>query len=415
MKKKLDPSREPWMRAAETRAVMDALTSGGGAARFVGGAVRNALLQREVGDIDIATPLLPQAVMRRLESARIRAVPTGIEHGTITAIVNGHAFEVTTLRRDVETDGRHAVVAYSAKWEEDAQRRDFTINALYASADGELFDFNGGLDDLDLGRVRFIGDPVARIREDYLRILRLFRFHAWYGKGEIDKDALHAATAERAGLRRLSGERIQKELLRLLGAEQPCPALHAMKIAGILAEILPDVASLDRFDALVSIDAAYFFPADPVLRLAALAPPIPAIAEAVAVRLKLSNEHRDRIVDLAGAREKLSPDMPVHELRSLLYRLGTARVHDRILLAWSDDKDPSNTIAWRALLALADAWVRPRFPLTGRDVMAAGIPEGPLVGKVLSDVEEWWIANNFTDDESSLVERLKAVVQGVVN
>ncbi|HEX4080133.1 MAG TPA: CCA tRNA nucleotidyltransferase [Rhizomicrobium sp.] len=415
MKKKLDPSREAWMRAAETSAVMDALTSGGGAARFVGGAVRNALLQREVGDVDIATPLLPQEVMSRLESARIRAVPTGIEHGTITATVNGRPFEVTTLRRDVETDGRHAVVAYSEKWEEDAQRRDFTINALYASADGELFDFHGGLDDLDLGHVRFIGDPVARIREDYLRILRLFRFHAWYGKGEIDKGALHAATAERTGLRRLSGERIQKELLRLLGAERPCPCLHVMNVAGILAEVIPEAVSLDRLDALVAIDAACFFPADPVLRLAALTPAVPAVAESVADRLKLSNEHRDRIVDLAGAPENLSPAMPVCELRSLLYRLGTGRIRDRIFLRWSEDKDPSHAIAWRALLALAEAWVRPRFPLTGRDVMAAGVPEGPLVGKVLSDVEEWWIANNFTDDGPSLGERLKTVVQGVVN
>ncbi|MGH6878125.1 MAG: CCA tRNA nucleotidyltransferase, partial [Rhizomicrobium sp.] len=277
----LDPCRETWMRAEETRAVMAALTSAGGAARFVGGAVRNALLGREVGDVDIATPLLPEEVARRLEAAHIVAVPTGIEHGTITAVVDGKGFEVTTLRRDVTTDGRRAVVAFSDSWAEDARRRDFTINALYAAPDGELFDYTGGLDDLAAARVRFIGDPVARIREDYLRILRLFRFQAWYGKGEIDEDALHAATAERAGLQRLSGERVQKELLRLLAAEQPCPPLRAMAAAGILDEIIPHAGRLDTLERLAAIDAANFFAADPMLRLAALAQPAPSVAAAI--------------------------------------------------------------------------------------------------------------------------------------
>lgn len=413
--KKLDPARETWMHAEETRAVMAVLASAGGSARFVGGAVRNALLGRGVDDVDIATPLLPEEVARRFDAAHIQAVPTGLEHGTITAVMNGKAFEITTLRRDVATDGRHAVVAFSDSWAEDAARRDFTINALYASQDGEVFDFNGGLNDLEAGRVRFIGDPVIRIREDYLRIMRLFRFQAWYGSDKIDEDALRAATAERGGLKNLSGERVQKELLRLLEAEQPCPSLRAMAAADILSEIMPDGIGLDRFERLVAIDAANFFVVDPVLRLAALLPAAPTVAAALAERLKFSNENRNRIIDLAGAQEQLAPFMPVRELRKLLYQLGAHCVRDRILLRWSEDKKNSNAVAWRALLALADAWVRPRFPLTGRDVMAAGIRQGPLVGAVLSEVEKWWIANDFSDDALSLAERLKAVVQAVAS
>ena len=409
MKTKLDPAREPWMRTKEVCAVMEALTAEGRAARFVGGAVRNALLDRPVDDIDIATPLVPDEVTRRLTHARIAALPTGIEHGTVTAVVNGRAFEVTTLRRDVATDGRRAVVAFSEAWEEDAARRDFTINALYASFDGGLFDYNGGIADLAAGRIRFIGDPVQRIREDFLRVLRLFRFHAWYGKGEIDERALAAAAAEREGIRILSGERIRKELLRLLESENPVPVLQAMQQHKILAEIVPGEADLERLDRLVAIDAANFFKPDPFLRLIALEDP--PVAQAMSERLKLSNEERDRLLDLAGAREELTPYLPVREVRRMLYRLSGQRFRDRVLLAWADDAKSSNTIAWRALLALADAWERPRFPLSGRDVMAAGVPEGPLVGRVLAEVEAWWIDSDFTDDTFSLAERLKAATQ----
>jgi poly(A) polymerase len=411
MTRRLDPSREIWMGAGETCAVMGVLLASGGDARFVGGAVRNALLNCNVGDIDIATPLLPTEVMRRLESEKIAAIPTGIAHGTVTAVIGGKAFEVTTLRRDVSTDGRRATVEFSDNWAEDAGRRDFTINALYASLDGELFDFTGGLGDLEARRVRFIGEPSARIREDYLRILRLFRFHAWYGKGEINEEGLRAATAERSGLQRLSGERVQKEMLRLLEAENPVPSLRAMAATGILAELFPDGTRLDLAERLTAIDAANFFAADPVLRLAALLPDDPAVAEAVAARLKLSNQNRGRIGDLAGANEKLVPYLSVREVRRLLYRLGTQRFRDLIFLRWADDQKDSNANAWRALLALADTWERPRFPLTGREVMAAGVPEGPHVGRVLAEVEEWWIDSDFTEDRLSLAERLKAIVQ----
>lgn len=413
MNRRLDPASDPWMSAPETRRVLEALTKDGGAARFVGGVVRNALAGQPISDIDIATPLLPDEVTRRLEAAGLGAVPTGIEHGTITAIAAGKPFEITTLRRDVSTDGRRATVAFSTDWKEDAGRRDFTINALYAAADGEVFDYFGGLADLDAGRVRFIGDPVARIREDYLRILRLFRFHAWYGRGEIDGDALRATVSERAGLSILSGERIQKELLRLLEAPDPVPMLRAMAAARILGELVPGELEFERLARLAEIDRSNFFTADGMLRLSALLPSDVAAVRSLAERMKLSNADRERLEDLAAAREKIVSYLSIREVRKLLYRLGRERFRDRILMRWAEDPKDSNAVQWRALLAMADAWERPRFPLSGRDVMAAGVPEGPLVGRVLSEVEEWWIDADFTDDEFSLAERLKAVVQAL--
>ncbi len=407
---RLDPKRHAWIAAPATCKLMAAL---GGCARFVGGAVRNALLDKQVSDIDIATPLTPDKVQALLTAACIHYVPTGIEHGTITAIVDGKPYEVTTLRRDVETDGRRAVVAFSEDWEEDVKRRDFTMNALYATADGEVFDYTSGIKDLQAGRVRFVGDAVTRIREDYLRILRLFRFHAWYGKGEIDAEALIAAAKEKSGIAKLSGERIAKEMLRLLEAENPVPVLRLMAASGILAEVLPGTPNIARLERLAEIDAANFFPPDVLLRLAALLEHDKVLADRVADRWKLSNEARGRLEDLAGASEKIVSYLSIREARKLLYQLGVRPFKDRVFLKWAEDAKLSNAVQWRALLALADAWQRPRFPLGGRDVMLAGVPKGPLVGRVLAEVEEWWIDSDFTDDEFSLVERLKAVVQAV--
>ncbi|MBN9592116.1 MAG: CCA tRNA nucleotidyltransferase [Alphaproteobacteria bacterium] len=398
------------MTAAETAAVMDALSADGGDARFVGGAVRNALLRRPVSDVDIATPLAPDAVIARLKQAGLDAVPTGLAHGTVTAIANGKPFEITTLRRDVTTDGRHATVAFTTDWKEDAARRDFTINAMSADRDGRVFDYFGGAADLAAGRVRFVGDAATRIAEDYLRILRLFRFHAWYGQGEIDRDALAAAAAARAGLATLSGERVQKEMLRLLAAERPVPVLRVMAASGILFDILPGELAIARLERLAAIDADSFFTPDAVLRLATLLPDA-AIAREIAERWRLSGADRARLVDLCGATEKIVSYLSIKEVRKLLYRLGTGPFRDRVFLRWAADPKETNAIQWRALLAVADAWVAPEFPLTGRDVMIAGVPEGPLVGKILAEVEEWWVDSDFTDDEFSLAERLKAVVQ----
>jgi poly(A) polymerase len=404
----LDPKRNAWMTAPETRSVLDALDGEG---RFVGGAVRNALLKKPVADIDIATPLTPDEVTRRLTAAGIGAVPTGIDHGTVTAVSSGKPFEVTTLRRDVATDGRRAVVAFTTDWAEDAQRRDFTMNALYADADGAILDTVGGVADLEAGRVRFVGDAKARIREDYLRILRLFRFHAWYGKGEMDSGALHAAAEGKAGLAQLSGERVQKELLKLLEADDPAAVLRVMAASGILAEILPGALDITRLERLASIDANAFFAPDPVLRLVALLPADRAAAEAVAAKLKLSNAHALRLDDLAAAKEKIVSYLSVKEVRKLLYRIGPARFKDRVFLKWAEDKKESNAVQWRMLLAVADAWERPKFPLSGREVMLAGVPEGPLIGRILEEVEDWWIDADFIEDQFSLAERLKAVVQ----
>jgi poly(A) polymerase len=411
---KLEPSKHAWMTAPETRAVMDALAKDGGSARFVGGVVRNALLGRSVSDIDIATPLMPDEVTKKLEAAKLKAVPTGIEHGTVTAISNGRPYEVTTLRRDVSTDGRRAVVAFTKDWAEDAQRRDFTMNALYASANGEVFDTVGGVADLKAGKVRFVGDPVTRIREDYLRILRLFRFHAWYGKGEIDKAALQAAAAEKAGLKQLSGERIAKEMLKLLAAEDPVPVLRSMAATGILGEILPGDLNIARLERLCALDASNFFPPDAILRLAAILPARVAAANDLADRWKLSNADRERLTDLCGATEKIVSYLSIREVRKALYKLGTARFKDRVFLKWAEDPKETNYIQWRALLAMADAWERPKFPLDGGNVMAAGVPQGPLIGKILGEVEEWWIDSDFIEDEFSLAERLKAVVQATI-
>ncbi len=414
MSQTLDPKLNGWMTAPETRAVLAALTKDGGAARFVGGCVRNALLGRAVDDIDIATPLTPDDVTKRLQAAGLQAVPTGIAHGTVTAIADGKPFEITTLRRDVSTDGRRAVVAFTTDWAEDAARRDFTMNALYADATGAITDTVGGVEDLKAGRVRFVGDATTRIREDYLRILRLFRFHAWYGSGELDQSALHAAAAERAGLQKLSGERIAKEMLKLLRADAPLAGLRVMAASAILPEIMPGALSMARLERLVAIDTDAFFAPDPLLRLAALLPDDAKAAGALADRWKLSNADRIRLEDLAGGREKIVSYLSIREVRKLLYRLGPQRFRDRVFLRWAEDPKPSNAIQWRALLAMGDSWTRPDFPLTGRDVMAAGVPEGPLIGKVLAEVEEWWVDADFIEDEFSLAERLKAVVQATV-
>ena len=402
---RLDP--QPWMSARPTRKLMEAL----GEARFVGGAIRNTLLGVPVTDIDIATPLTPDEVAKRLTAAGIAFVPTGIEHGTLTAIVEGKPYEVTTLRRDVTTDGRHAVVAFTDDWRLDAQRRDFTMNALYADASGEIFDFVGGIDDLKAGRVRFVGDAAQRIREDYLRILRLFRFHAWYGKGEIDADAMRATAAEKDGIAKLSGERIAKEMLRLLEAEAPAPVLRLMAASGILAQVLPGETNVSRLESLAKIDAAEFLPPDALLRLAALLPHDAKFAKAAADRWKLSNAAHERLADIAGADEKIVSSFSIPEVHKLLYRLGARRFKDRIFLRWAEDVQAA--VSWRALLTLADEWVHPRFPLTGRDVMLAGVPEGPLVGKILGDVEEWWIGGDFAADQAALAERLKAAARAV--
>jgi len=403
---RLDPLKHAWMRAPETRKLMAVLVEG----RFVGGAVRNALSGWAVQGIDIAVPMPPEETLRRLEGAAIKAVATGLAHGTVTAIVGGRPYEVTSLRQDVETDGRHAVVEYTDDWMEDSRRRDFTMNALYANIEGEIFDYHGGVGDLIAGKVRFVGDPAARIREDYLRILRLFRFHAWYGKGDMDADALRAAAEAKAGLAQLSGERIAKEMLRLLECPNPAPSLRLMAASGVLPQLLPYALQLPRLANLVLIEAENQFPPDAVLRLAALLPDDADIALAVGERLKLSGAERARLEGLAAAKEKIAAHLSAADVRRLLYRIGVPRFRDRVLLSWATAPRGVGAIQWRMLLSIADSWERPRFPLTGREAMAAGVPEGPEVGRVLAAVEAWWMEEDFLPDQDALADKMKSLI-----
>lgn len=403
---RIDPALHPWMTTPETAAVMAAL----GEARFVGGAVRNALLGAPVSDIDIAVPMPPQEALARLRAHGIKVVETGVDHGTVTAVMNGQPFEVTSLRRDVETDGRHAVIAFTDDWAEDAMRRDFTINALYAAADGEIFDYATGVEDLIAGRVRFMGDAATRIAEDYLRILRLFRFHAWYGKGDIDAAALHAAAAAKQKLATLSAERIAKELLRLLEAARPAPVLRVMAATGILSELLPGALQLPRLERLTEIDADNLFSRDGVLRLAALLPDDGDAAHACADALRLSNADRARL-EQALAPPHLTADLSAKQARLLLYRIGPARFQDKARLAWAAAARPGpEALRWRMMLRMAQAWERPRFALTGLDVMRAGVPEGPDVGRILAGIEDWWASGDFTAGEAELRARLKSMI-----
>jgi poly(A) polymerase len=409
----LDP--QPWMTASATRAVIDALEARGGkgCARFVGGCVRNALIGRPVDDVDIATTLTPDEATAALEAGGLRVAPTGVEHGTVTAICERQPFEVTTLRRDVSTDGRRAVVAFTTDWNEDAQRRDFRLNAIYADPEGALFDPTGkGIDDAMAGRVVFVGDPMVRIREDYLRILRFFRFLAWFGRGEPDQPAMNACRALKGMLAGRSAERTQKELLKLLAAEDPRAALRLMSSTGVLSAILPFVKSLGRLDVLIENEKA-LGENDPELRLAAMIPQEGPVAEQAAERLRLSNAQRERLVAAVGQNPRIVSWMSPRQVRCAVYRVGPQTFFDRVKLAWAGSDKPKAALQWRGLLTLAESWTAPQFPLTGEDAMAAGAPEGPLVGQVLREVEEWWIDEDFPADRNLALQRLEAVVQGM--
>ena len=401
---RIDPSRHGWMVAPETVAVMNALVE----ARFVGGAVRNALLGTAVADIDIAVPMPPAEAVTRLSAAGIRTIPTGIEHGTVTAVIGRHVFEITALRRDVATDGRHATIAFTDDWAEDAMRRDFTINALYAGADGAIFDYATGVEDLIAGRVRFMGDPATRIAEDTLRILRLFRFHAWYGKGEIDEPALRAAAAAKDRLATLSAERVAKEMLRLLEAPRPAPVLRVMAATGILPAVLPGELDMARLERLCEQDGEDHTAPDAILRLAALLKE--GDGADMARRWKLSNAGRDRLEAVLAPGARIASHLKAPDVRRLLYRMGPDIFKDRVRLAWAAAPASQPALAWRMLLAMADSWERPRFALSGRDVMAAGVPEGAAVGRILAQLEAEWIGSDFTLDEAVLRERLAALI-----
>lgn len=407
-----------WIVAPETAKVFAALEAEGGpdVARFVGGCVRDALLGRDgpETDIDLATRLSPDRVETAIRRAGLRFIPTGADHGVATVISGGRSFEVASLRRDVETDGRRAVVAYTERWEEDAARRDFTMNALYADRTGRLFDPVGtGIEDARAGRVVFVGDPRQRIQEDYLRTLRFFRFFARYGQGAPDGAALAACAELKDGLAGLSGERVSKEMLKLLAADNPVEAVRLMRETGVLAALLPEVKDLWRFEHLVEIESDLLFSCDPLLRLAALLPDAVKAVEAAARRLKLSNAERDRLVGACSDKVRIVSWLSPREMRRAIWLLGAQRVKDRALLGWAATRGTVSAPQWRMLMVYPDTWTAPEFPVTGEEIKKAGVPEGPLIGAVRREIEAWWLDLDFTSDRMAVIERLKSVVAGL--
>lgn len=379
-----------WTRDPRLARLVAALSAAGGDVRYVGGAVRDTLAGLAVSDVDLATPLEPREVVARLEAAGIKAVPTGIAYGTVTAVVEGKPFEVTTLRRDVATDGRRATVAFATDWRDDAVRRDFTINALYADPQtGEISDYTGGCEDLEAGRVRFIGDAATRIDEDHLRILRFFRFHARFGKGPPDAEALAAVSAKATTMRALSRERVASELLRLLALDDPRATIVLMIDQGIFAPIVPDIdaESIARLDRLIANEHASDSEPDAVLRLIALGPVAPDEAVAMMSLLKLSTAIRRRARLARATIDERSVDP-----RHLAYRVGLEGVRDAALL--SDD-----SAVEAGALARLEGWKPPRFSIKGGMIVARGVAPGPQVARLLAEAERRWVAEDFPGEE----------------
>ncbi len=396
---------QTWLTASATRAVMAALVAAGGpgCARFVGGCVRNALIGVPVDDIDIATTLQPDQTDKAVRAAGLKAIPTGIAHGTVTAVSERMPFEITTLRRDVSTDGRNATVAFTDDWAEDAGRRDFRLNALYADSDGRVFDPTGeGIADALAGRIVFVGDPAIRIREDFLRILRFFRFHAWYGRGEPDAAALEACRSLASGVTRLSAERVSKELLKLLAAPDPRRATAAMMATGVLAQVLPESVPGPGFDAVVEQCD------DPVVRLMMLLPADDRVVWEASTRLRFPNAIRDRLVAAARAAAVVSPAMGDADARGAIYRHGGRAVADTLERLRAERADAGDTVG--RLLALAASWTPSPIPVGGRELARLGIESGPETGRLLKAFEDSWVAADFPTDghEARLADLVNA-------
>jgi poly(A) polymerase len=411
----IDCASHPFLSAPATRAIMAALNPdhGRGHTRFVGGCVRNALMGRPVADIDCATVLLPEQVIELAEAAGFRVVPTGLDHGTVTVIADHQPFEVTTLRVDVASDGRHAEIAFTHDWIGDSARRDFRLNAIYADPDGTLFDPQDGIRDALDGRVRFIGDPRARLQEDYLRALRFFRFSAHYGQVPLDGDALGAIASEAKGLRTLSAERVWKEIKQTLAAPDPEAALVGMRETGVLEIVLPEVLTLDLFRALLAAEREKNWPIDPMLRLMALIPRFNDVAQRVSRRLRLSNSEADRLLD--WTRLTINPRLLLSkrddEVIGLIYGHELGSVRDRTRLAYALDVAAGEAIEedWQALFAITESWQPPPFPLKGGDLKDTGIEEGPQIGATLKALEALWVRSGFSKSREELIAAVPLV------
>ena len=391
----------PWLTSGPAARVLALLNADGEEARVVGGAVRNALLKLPPGDIDIATTAVPEEVVRRATAARIKSVPTGIAHGTVTLVVDGHPFEVTTLREDVETFGRKATVAFGRDWRVDAERRDFTINGLSVDAAGVIHDHVGGLADLARRRVRFIGDPDRRIAEDYLRILRFFRFSAAYGAGALDRDGYLACIRGRAGLSMLSAERVGMEMRKVLVAENALDAVVAMRDGGLLLPIFVGVAYPATLAAMIAIERLRGLKPNAMLRLGALAVAVTEDARRLGARLRLTNSEV-RMLDSMGHRWWRLAGMDEATAQRRLYRLGETRFRDRVMLAWARAGLGIDPAYWQWLVTLPERWTVPAFPLKAADFLARGFAEGPALGHVLSLAEDAWLAAGFPNDPAAL-------------
>lgn len=409
--RRMQPAEAAWLTSGPAARLLAVLDNDGEEARVVGGAVRNALLGLAAGDIDMATTATPDEVVRRASAAGFKTVPTGADHGTITVVVAGVPFEVTTLREDVETHGRKATVRFGRSWKADAERRDFTINALSVTPDLMIHDYVGGIADIAARRVRFIGDPHKRIAEDYLRILRFFRFHAAYGTGAPDPDGLRACIASRGGLEMLSRERVRMELMKLLVASGASATLSAMEGAGLLVPVLHGVPIVADFGAMATLEAALALEPDPVRRLGALAVLVEEDAERLRHDLRLSNAAFDRLVAMGRHWRRSGPERGERGARERIYRLGPKHFVDCTLLAWVRSTAPTDDAAWRSVATLPERWEAPVFPIRAADLMARQIPKGPLLGAGMRAAEEAWIAAGFPLDQSALQRIIEQAVK----
>lgn len=411
LRKPLSPEQAAWLHEKPLASLLAILDAGGEEARVVGGAVRNTLLGVALTEIDIATTAEPKTVIERATTAGFRAVPTGIEHGTVTVVADGKPFEVTTLREDIETDGRHAVVRFGRDWAKDAARRDFTINALSLSRDGAVHDYCGGLADIEARRVRFIGNADQRIAEDYLRALRFFRFFAAYGEGTPDREGLIACTRARNKLDKLSRERVRAELIKLLAARRAPEAMTALADAGIFDRLFANAPELPALTRLAEIEAALKIAPDAVRRLAVVAVRITEDAAHLRERLRLSNEEYRRLASMADRWWRLVPQAGENYAREVLYRVGAGDYRDRALMAFAHSSAEIGDQTWRTLLTLPERWTAPKFPLSARDFIARGIEAGPAMGKALNRAEEAWIAAGFPEDRAQIAQLADAAAK----
>lgn len=412
---------DDWMTNPDIRAVIDAIEGGGAAIRFVGGCVRDALLQNKIKDVDLATTERPERIIKLLENAGLKAIPTGIEHGTVTAISGTRTYEITTLRRDVKPDGRHSEVDFTDDWEEDAGRRDFTFNTMSVSPDGTIYDYFNGLQDLTNRRIQFVGDAEKRVQEDHLRILRYFRFIAVLGMRIDDQYSYQKCIQHAPLLAKLSGERVRDELFKMLLSENKCDAIGRMISSGVANHFLPEATSTNRLNRLMWLETSAIKAGsvgiDPVRRLASIVETDATGARKIAERLRMSNAQRDHLITLVDPPWQATREILDDDLRTLLYRMEPARVIDLCLLEWASaltnmPRLPrEHSRAWLRIIDTADTWVAVDFPLSGRDARDLGLAEGPQIAEVLKHVENWWTSGGCRADRDACLRRLQKVAE----